>query len=151
MTRKLCCLLLLLIPATLCAQTRMQGTIIRMRITDCLEPQHGFMMAMSGAAKTEAPLQCPEYVLVSEKVVYVISGKSSEPLLPMADVTRFRFRKNEMLIRIDDAQKESRFHIKAMMMRAEWERSQMLVEAQAQAMISRHLDPAAIAETRGNE
>ena len=122
-----------------------------MRITDCLEPQRAFIMAMSGGAKTEPAQQCPEYVLVSDQVVYVISGKSSEPLLPMADVTRFRFHKNEMLIRIDDAPKESRFRIKAMIMRTEWERSQMLVEAEAQAMISRHPEPAAMTETRGNE
>jgi hypothetical protein len=34
--------------------------------------------------------------------------------------------KNEMLIRIDDAAKESQFHIKAMALRPEWDRIQIL-------------------------
>lgn len=73
---------------------------------------------MSGAgARTEPGVLCPEYVLMGDTVVYVIIGKSSEQLLPLAEVTRFRFRKNKMLIRVDDAAKESRFHIKAMALR----------------------------------
>jgi len=148
MKRTLCCLLLLTFPVILFAQRRSheEGTIVRMRMTDCLGPQHGFMAAMSGGGKTEPELLCPEYVLVADKVVYVISGKSSEQLLPLAEVTRFRFQKNEMLIRIDDAQKESHFHIKAMVMRPEWERNQMLEEAETNAMVRRHLDPAIMRE-----
>jgi hypothetical protein len=91
-------------------------------------------------------LLCPEYVLVADKVVYVISGKSSEQLIPLAEVTRFRLQKNEMLIRIDDADKMSHFHIKAMVLRPEWDRNQMLEEAEANAMITRHLDPATLRE-----
>jgi hypothetical protein len=64
--------------------------------------------------KGEAAGLCTEYVLVGDKVVYMISGKSSEQLMPFAEVTRFRLLKNEMLIRIEDGPKESRFHIKAM-------------------------------------
>ena len=52
--------------------------------------------------------------------------------------------KNEILIRIDDASKESHFHIKAMVLRPEWDRNQMLEEAEASAMISHHLDPAMV-------
>jgi hypothetical protein len=117
------------------------GTIIRMRMTDCLGPQHGFMAAMSGGAgKIEAGALCPEYVLLADKVVYVISGKTSDALIPLAESTRFRLQKNEMLIRIDDASKESHFHIKAMVLRPEWDRNQMLEEAEATAVISRHMD-----------
>jgi len=83
---------------------------------------------------------CPEYVLVANKVVYVISGKSSEQLIPLAETTRFRLQKNELLIRIDDASKESHFRIKAMVLRPEWDRNQMLEEAEASAMAARHLD-----------
>lgn len=115
-----------------------------MRMTDCLETQHSFMAAMSGAPRVDTGLQCPEYVLVSDNVVYVISGKTSDQLLPLAEITRFRFQKNEMLIRVDDAPKECRFRIKAMLMRPEWERAQRLEEAEADAMISQHLDPAAM-------
>jgi hypothetical protein len=142
MKRTLCCILLVISPVILSAQNRVhqEGTIVRMRMTDCLGPQHGFMAVMSGGAKAEQAVLCPEYVLVGDKVVYVISGKSSDQLLPLAEVTRFRLQKNEMLIRIDDAQKESHFHIKAMVMRPEWERNQMLEEAETNAMV-RHLDP----------
>jgi hypothetical protein len=145
MKRKMICILLLMFPILAAAQshTRQQGTIVRMRMTDCME-SHGFMSAMSGGTKVDMGEQCPEYVLVSDKVVYVISGKNSEQLLPLAEITLFRFQKNEMLIRIDDAQKETHFRIKAMIMRPDWERSQKLEEAEANAMISRHLDPAAM-------
>lgn len=148
MKRVLCCILLLCFPLILSAQTRthQDGTIVRMRMTDCLGPQHGFMAAMSGGAKTEAAMLCPEYVLVADKVVYVISGKPSDQLLPLAEVTRFRFQKNEMLIRVDDAAKESHFHIKAMVMRPEWERNQMLEEAETNALVRRHLDPVIMRE-----
>jgi hypothetical protein len=144
------CILALAFPVLLAAQTHLnpQGTIIRMRMTDCVGPQHGFMAVMSGGGKVETAEQCPEYVLVADKVVYVISGKSSEQLMPLAEITPFRLQKNEMLIRIDDAPKESHFHIKAMVMRPEWEHNQMLEDAEANAMISRHLDQAAMRDQR---
>lgn len=117
-----------------------------MRMTDCLGPQHGFMAAMSGSGKVETGEMCPEYVLVGDRVAYVISGKTSDQLIPLAEVTRFRLLKNEMLIRIDDASKESHFHIKAMVLRPEWERNQMIEEAEGSAMISHHMDPAMVRE-----
>lgn len=148
MKRTLLCILLLTTSTLLFAQTRdrQQGTIIRMRMTDCLGPQHGFMAAMSGSGKLEPGELCPEYVLIADKVVYVISGKASDQLIPLAETTRFRLQKNEMLIRIDDASKETHFHIKAMVLRPEWDRSQMLQEAEASAMISQHLEAATMRE-----
>ena len=148
MKRTLICIFLLAAPVFLSAQThsQQQGTIVRMRMTDCLGPQHGFMATMSGGGKMEPGLLCPEYVLIADTVVYVISGKSSERLIPLAEVTRFRLQKNEMLIRVDDAAKESHFHIKAMVLRPEWDRNQMLEEEEASAMRSHHLDPATIRE-----
>ena len=142
MKRMLFCILVFAFPGLLAAQARpaQQGTIIRMRMTDCLGPQHGFMATMSGGGKVEAGALCPEYVLVSDRVVYVISGKGSDQLVPLAENTRFRLQKNEMLIRVDDAPKESRFHIKAMVLRPEWDRNQMLEEAEASAVAARHLD-----------
>jgi hypothetical protein len=77
---------------------------------------------------------------VADKVVYVINGKSSDQLIPLAEVTRFRLQKNEMLIRVDDASKESHFRIKAMLLRPEWDRNQMLEEAEATTMATRRLD-----------
>ena len=69
-----------------------------------------------------------------------------DQLIPLAETTRFRMQKNEMLIRIDDASKESHFHIKAMVLRPEWDRSQKLEEAETSAMISRHLEPTMVRE-----
>jgi hypothetical protein len=131
MKRAFLSIVLLALPVALAAQNpgHLQGTIIRMRMNDCLGPQHGFMAAMSGSAgKVETGVLCPEYVLVADKVVYVISGKTSDQLIPLAETTRFRLQKNEMLIRIDDASKESHFHIKAMVLRPEWDRTEMLEE-----------------------
>src|SRR5579862_6025388 len=144
MKRTLVCIFLLALPGLLSAQTHspQQGTIVRMRMTDCLGPQHGFMATMSGGGKVESGALCPEYVLVADKVVYVISGKTSEALIPLAEVTRFRLQKNEMLIRIDDAQKESHFHIKAMLLRPEWDRAQQRDDAATSTMSPQHLDPA---------
>jgi len=149
MKRTLLSMFLLTFATCLFAQARphQQGTIIRMRMTDCMGPQHAFMAAMSGGgAKAESGALCPEYVMVADSVVYVIIGKTSDQLLPLAETTRFRFLKNEMLIRIDDAQKESHFRIKAMVLRPEWDRTQKLAEAEASAMISHHLDPATMRE-----
>lgn len=143
MKRTLFCIFLLTLPVDLASQTRthQDGTIIRMRMTDCMGPQHPFMATMSGGGgRAETGALCPEYVLVADKVVYVISGRGSDQLIPLAEVTRFRLQKNEMLIRIDDASKESRFHIKAMLLRPEWDRNQMLEEAEASSMAARHLD-----------
>lgn len=65
--------------------------------------------------------QCPEYTLVSEKVVYVIVGRSSNQLIPLADVIDFRLHNNEMAVRVDDAKHESKFSIKEMILRSEWD------------------------------
>jgi hypothetical protein len=145
MKRTLITILLVIFPALLLAQTHthQQGTIIRMRMTDCVEPSHRFFANMSGGAGANAGVQCPEYVLVADTVVYVIDGRSNQ-LLPLAESTRFRFQKNEILIRIDDAPKESHFYIKAMMMRSEWEHVEMLEQAEASAMIAHHLNPTAV-------
>jgi hypothetical protein len=148
MKRLVFSIFLLALPTFLSAQTHsvQNGTIIRMRMTDCLGPQRSFMATMSGGANVQPGALCPEYVLVSDRVVYVISGKSSEQLVPLAENTRFRLQKNEMLIRVDDAMKESHFHIKAMVLRPEWDRNQMLEEAQANSMTARQLGAGSIRE-----
>jgi hypothetical protein len=93
-----------------------------MRMVDCLPVHHGFMAAMGGGAPTQmAPEVCPEYTLVSDKVVFVIVGKSSDQLVPLADAVDFRFNKNELAMRLDDARRESKFNIKEMILRADWE------------------------------
>jgi hypothetical protein len=93
-----------------------------MRMVDCLPVHHGFMVAMAGGAPVQQTAEvCPEYTLISDKVVFVIVGKSSDQLIPLADVVDFRFNKNELAVRIDDARRESKFNIKEMILRADWE------------------------------
>lgn len=140
-------LLLLIFPAVVLAQTHahQQGIIVRMRMSDCMQRPHRFLANMSGAGTVDSGMQCPEYVLVGDKVVYVISGKSNQ-LLPLAETTRFRFQKHEMLIRVDDAPKESHFYVKAMMMRSDWERTEMVEQAEVGAMIARHPSPTPVSD-----
>jgi hypothetical protein len=124
-----------------------QGTIVRMRMAECLTPQHAFMNAMSGVSAPSGEV-CPEYVMVTGSVVYVIVGKSSEQLIPLAQTTFFRLQNNEVVIRIDDARKESRFHVKEMILRPEWERAQQLMEAAAAEALRRHVEGAVLVDTR---
>jgi hypothetical protein len=56
--------------------------------------------------------------------VFVIVGKSSDQLVPLADVVDFRLRNNELAVRLDDAKRESKFSIKEMVLRTEWDRMQ---------------------------
>ena len=133
---------LLLLVVSLCAlsallaaenRSREQGTIVRMRMGDCVAAQHPFMNALSGSNRGPSGDACPEYVLVTDKVVYVIVGKTSDQLVPLAETTRFHFQNNEVLIRLDDARRESRFHVKEMVLRQTWDRNQQIEEAQAAA------------------
>ena len=97
------------------------GTVVRMRMGDCLPVRHGFMVSFGGQAAQAGPEVCPEYTLVSEKVVFVIVGRSSDQLVPLADVVDFRFHNNQMDVRVDDARRESKFSIKEMVLRSEWD------------------------------
>jgi hypothetical protein len=129
----------------LLAQTRthQQGTVVRMRMADCI-PQHRLMAALSGGVRVPTGERCPEYVLVTDKVVYTIIGKESDQLLPLAESTRFRLQHNEILIRIDDANRESRFHVREMTLRPEWERKQLRAEEEEAGGPPRHRLDAAI-------
>lgn len=98
------------------------GTVVRMRMAECLPAHRGLMVAFGAPAMPESAEVCPEYTLVSEKVVFVIVGRSSGELVPLAEVIDFRLRNNELAVRIDDARHESRFSIKEMILRSEWDR-----------------------------
>jgi hypothetical protein len=105
------------------AETKLQrGTIVRMQMAECISQERGFMAALSGASHPSTEEYCPEYVLVADKVVYVIVGRTSSSLVPLAETTKFRFQNNELLIRIDDARHETRFGIREMVLRSEWDR-----------------------------
>lgn len=103
-----------------------------MRMDDCFNSQHPLLDSLSGSAHMPSAAQCPEYVLMTDKVVYVIVGKTSYQLIPLAETTRFHFQNNEMLIRLDDERRESHFHVKQMVLRMDWERTQQLEAAEAE-------------------
>jgi hypothetical protein len=142
--------LLCTLSVSLAAENRslQEGTIVRMRMGDCEGLHHSFMAVVSGN-QAQTGEACAEYVLVTDKVVYVIVGKTSDQLVPLAETTRFHFQNSEVVIRVDDARRESRFHVKAMMLRPEWERSEQLQEAEAVAVMTAHrLQGAALNETQ---
>jgi len=113
-------LLVALVPSAQ-AGTYQHGTVVKMHMGDCLGTRHGFMMTFAGSTSPMPADTCPEYTLVSDKVVFVIVGRSSGQLVPLADVIDFRFQNNELVVRIDDARHETRFGIKEMILRSEWD------------------------------
>ncbi|MFZ0135516.1 MAG: hypothetical protein WAK89_00530 [Candidatus Sulfotelmatobacter sp.] len=122
--------LLFILPSPLTAQIGIyqQGAVVRMHMGDCVLAPRGFMMAFGGPSGPAGQEACPEYTLVSNRVVFLIVGKSSNQLIPLADSIDFRLQKNEIAVRIDDAKHEAKFTIKEMMVRSEWDRLQRHIE-----------------------
>ena len=106
------------------------GTVVRMRMGECLPAHRGFVSTFGGP-QTPGPADvCPEYTLISEKVAFVIVAKSSNQVIPLADVIDFRLCKSELAVRLDDSKRESKFNIKEMILRSEWERVQKHIAAE---------------------
>ena len=118
------------LPSLLTAQIGIyqQGKVVRMHMGECIPVAHGFMATMGGPAMPMGPELCPEYTLVSDKVVFIIVGRSSNALIPLAETIDFRFHKNELAVRVNDAKRETKFDIKDMVMRSEWDRVQRHIE-----------------------
>ncbi len=119
----LLCLVITLLPTAAPAERigiYQQGTIVRMRMGACL-PDHGIIAALAGNSPPNSPDICPEYTLVADKVVYVMVGKPSKDVLPLADTVAFRLHKNQIAVRVDDNKHEARFLVREMILRAEWE------------------------------
>jgi hypothetical protein len=106
------------------AQHFQLGTVTRMQTKDCTIVHGSFAMAI-GSVPQRTEDSCPEYTLVSEKVVYIVVGKRSGQFMPLAEIVQFHLQKNELLVRVDDEKRESRFSIKEMELRGDWERDQM--------------------------
>jgi hypothetical protein len=104
------------------------GTVVRMRMGDCLLAHRGFITAFGPPQPTVDEGTCPEYTLVTDKVVFVIVGKSSNQLVPLAEIIDFRFQNRELAVRVDDARKESKFAIKEMTLRSQWDLIQKRIE-----------------------
>jgi hypothetical protein len=121
---------LCMLPGLLTAQNGIyqHGTVVRMHMGECIPLGHGFMATFGGPSAPIGPEPCPEYTLVADNVVFVIVGKLSNSLIPLAETIGFRFHKNEIAVRVDDAKREAKFAIKEMMVRSEWDRMQRHVD-----------------------
>ena len=108
--------------------TYQQGTVVRMHMGDCMLTHRGFINQFGPPQTAMVEDPCPEYTLVTDKVVFVIVGKSSNQLVPLAEVIDFRFHNRELAVRVDDARKESKFAIKEMTLRSEWDLIQKHIE-----------------------
>lgn len=126
MKRAVSLIFLFCTPGLLAADTGLyqHGTVVRMHRGDCILVHHGFMVAFGGPSTPTDEDSCPEYTLVSDSVVFVIVGKWSNQLIPLAETIDFRLHKNELAVRVDDAKHEAKFTIKEMVIRSEWERRQ---------------------------
>src|SRR4051812_22641860 len=128
--KRIACLFIALycLLGTAAAQTRIyqKGTVIRMKMAECMaDSGGGFLAALSGqAAVAPSGETCREYTLVSDRVVYVVVAKSSNELIPLADDLDFRLQKNEILVHLDDTTKEIRLSVRAMTLRDEWQREE---------------------------
>ena len=118
------------LPCLLTAQIGIyqHGKVVRMHMGDCVPVEHGFMLAFGAPSNPAGPVPCPEYTLVSDDVVFVIVGKMSNSLIPLAETIDFRLHRNELAVRVDDAKHETKFAIKEMIMRSDWDRLQQHIE-----------------------
>src|ERR1039457_3204715 len=106
------------------------GTVVRMRMGDCMLMHRGFMNQFGPPQAAMAEEDCPEYTLVTDKVVFLIVGKSSNQLVPLSEVIDFRLQNKELAVRVDDARHESKVCINELTMRSERERIQRHIEGQ---------------------
>ncbi|MFY9648287.1 MAG: hypothetical protein WAK29_24135 [Terriglobales bacterium] len=105
-----------------------QGTVVRMHMGDCQVVHRGFMNQFGPPQAAMVEDSCPEYTLLTDKVVFVIVGKSSNQLVPLAETIDFRFDNRDLAVRVDDAKKDSKFAIKEMTLRSQWDLLQRHVE-----------------------
>jgi len=115
--------LFLVLSTALSAQVHsFRGTVTRMRMSEC-SWQPGLKAALSG---THGPVSspCPEYIVVSDKVVYVLVAKRAEQFVPLAEDIVFHVRKNEIVLLSDDEKTETKFVVREMTLRSEWERAE---------------------------
>lgn len=108
-----------------------KGTVIKMRMTSCIM-QTGFKAAMAGLPMVVAT--CPEYTVMSSKVVYKVVGRRTEEFIPLAEDMDFLIRKNEMVTISNDEKVKSRFIIQQMTLRADWEREQERLQLEERMM-----------------
>ena len=120
-------LLVMTLTPYLSAHTRIyqRGTVVRMRMTQCIIPHSDVRASLSGTPMQNGGESCQQYILVSQNVVYEVVGKQATDLIPLAENIDFRLQKNELLVRLDDARHETRYYVVAMTLRSDWERQEL--------------------------
>lgn len=78
----------------------------------------------------------------------MIVGRRSNELVPLAETIDFRFHKNELAVRVDDARHESKFVIKEMILRSQWDLMQKHIEEKLSESPRQPLEPALALKTR---
>jgi hypothetical protein len=81
-----------------------------------------------------AGVSCPEYTVMSTKVVYVVVGRRTQAFIPLAEDLDFVIRNNEIVTFSNDEKAKSRFVIQEMMLRGDWDREQERKELEARVM-----------------
>jgi len=114
------------------SQWSFKGTVIRMRMTGCIL-QSGFKATFEANPMTGGG-SCPEYTVMSTKVVYVVVGRRTQAFIPLAEDLDFVIRDNEIVMFSNDEKAKSRFVIQQMMLRGDWDREQERKELEARIM-----------------
>jgi hypothetical protein len=113
------------------SQWSFKGTVIKMKMTDCVVPP-GFRATLGGIPPSS--LTCPQYTVMSDRVVYIVVGRHTEAFIPLAENMDFVIRKNEIVTFSNDEKSKARFVIQQMTLRADWEHEQERKELMAKAL-----------------
>jgi len=105
-----------------------QGTVIKMEMADCLSG-HNFLSNIGGPPAV--PDSCPQYTVMSAKVVYEVVGRRGEEFMPLAEDAAFAIRNNEIVLFDRNEKVQARFVIKKMTLVADWQREQEREEFEA--------------------
>lgn len=129
---------LLCAAALLSAESRwaFKGTVVRMKTAKCM-PDHSFLANMSGSPVMNAV--CPQYTVMGSGVVYVVVGKKGDEFIPLAKNIDFSVHKNEIVLYGSNEKIQSRFIIKSMTLRSQWEHEQALKELELKEKLERNV------------
>ena len=108
-----------------------KGTVVKMKMADCM-PERGFRATMSGVPVLKQ--SCPQYTVLSSRVVYVLLGRHREEFMPLAEDVHFAIRKNEVWFFGGKEKVQSRFVVQQMLLRSDWDRQQELRELEKQKL-----------------
>lgn len=117
----LMCVVLMCAPAAFAKEPKayQTGTLIQMISVECGMAEKdstglsGGMISTDSDNKKTQKLQCQEYVLETEHVIYHIRPRNEKhaALLPIGERAEFRLQKERMLLRVEDADGKEREYV----------------------------------------